>query len=142
MKCPAVTHHCPGAVRRGEGRRFGGKCGPVCPSAVQGQGVCRINFWKPQISASEENWLWFASLCLSAQADGAGWGQAAFWGLNGCDTPTLRMRAESGGFDWSNKCPGGRRCPNSLLNPQHRVTNLPPNGKNKLLHTLQASANT
>lgn len=36
--------------------------------------------WKTQIFTSQENWLWFANLCLSAQADGAGWGRAVFWG--------------------------------------------------------------
>lgn len=32
-----------------------------------------------ETQVSQENWLWFADLCLSSQTDGARWGQAAFW---------------------------------------------------------------
>lgn len=36
--------------------------------------------WERHVFESEEKWLWFAKLCLSAQAEGAGRGRAALRG--------------------------------------------------------------
>lgn len=64
--------------REGEGKEDArGKCGPACHCSAWFCAEPALE--KPRIE-SEEIWLWFAKLCLSAQAEGAGRGRAALGG--------------------------------------------------------------